>query len=67
VIPKYPSAAKEVKNQAKQTLNQAIANPWIERLARFGYAAKGVLYITIGILATQVALGLVVCQTQVDG
>jgi len=58
VIPKYPSAAKEVKNQAKQTLNQAIANPWIERLARFGYAAKGVLYITIGILATQVALGL---------
>jgi hypothetical protein len=31
--------------------------PWIERLARVGYAAKAVLYATIGILAAQAALG----------
>jgi len=31
--------------------------PWIEWLARVGYAAKGVLYATIGVLAAQVALG----------
>ena len=31
------------------------ARPWIERLARFGYAAKGVVYVLIGALA---ALGL---------
>lgn len=28
---------------------------WIERLARFGYAAKGVVYIIVGILAFQAA------------
>jgi hypothetical protein len=31
--------------------------PWVERLARIGYAAKAVLYITIGILAAQAAFG----------
>ncbi len=31
--------------------------PWIERLARVGFAAKAVLYATIGILAAQAAFG----------
>jgi hypothetical protein len=31
--------------------------PWVERLARVGYAAKGLLYITVGYLAAQAALG----------
>jgi hypothetical protein len=31
--------------------------PWIERLARVGYTAKGILYITIGYLAAEAALG----------
>ena len=31
--------------------------PWIERLGRFGYAAKGTVYLVIGILAVQAALG----------
>jgi hypothetical protein len=31
--------------------------PWIERLARVGYAAKALLYITVGYLASQTALG----------
>ena len=31
--------------------------PWVARLARVGYAAKGVLYITIGIVAAQAAFG----------
>jgi hypothetical protein len=33
------------------------ARPWIEILARAGYAAKGILYVTIGILATLLAVG----------
>ena len=33
------------------------ASPWIERLARLGYAAKGVTYLLIGLLAVQAALG----------
>ena len=32
--------------------------PWIERLARLGYAVKGVVYFLIGLLAFQAAIGL---------
>ncbi|MDZ8050863.1 MAG: DUF1206 domain-containing protein [Aulosira sp. ZfuVER01] len=30
---------------------------WVERLARFGYVSKGVVYIIVGLLAVQVAFG----------
>ncbi len=33
------------------------AAPWVERLARIGYAAKAVLYITVGLFAAQAGLG----------
>jgi hypothetical protein len=33
------------------------ARPWIERLARAGYVAKGSVYILIGVLALQAAAG----------
>jgi hypothetical protein len=33
------------------------ARPWIERLARAGFLAKGVVYLLIGILALQAAAG----------
>lgn len=33
------------------------AAPWIERLARFGFAAKGVVYILVGLIAARAALG----------
>ncbi len=45
------------------TINQTLSNtyhqsaPWIERLARWGYAAKGVVYVLLGILALMAALG----------
>ncbi len=35
------------------------AHPWIERLARFGYVAYGVVYLLVGVLSVQAALGLV--------
>jgi hypothetical protein len=31
---------------------------WVERLARFGYAAKGVVYAIVGILAAQAAFSI---------
>ena len=34
-----------------------MARPWIENLARCGYAAKGVVFLVIGILAVQAARG----------
>src|SRR3712207_7195949 len=36
--------------QKAEELTRA-ARPWIERFARFGYAAKGVVYVLIGSLA----------------
>jgi hypothetical protein len=33
------------------------ARPWIENLARFGYAARGVVFIVIGFLSLQAARG----------
>jgi hypothetical protein len=41
--------------------------PWVERLARIGYAAKAFLYITIGILAAQAGLGRGGRTTDTDG
>lgn len=35
----------------------AARNPWIERLARAGFLARGVLYVVIGILAIDIATG----------
>jgi hypothetical protein len=33
------------------------SSPWIERLARVGYVAYGVVYVLVGVLAVQAALG----------
>jgi hypothetical protein len=33
------------------------AAPWVERLARIGYAAKGVVYIALGVLGARAAFG----------
>ena len=38
-------------------MNATVVAPWVERLARVGYAAKAVLYATIGVLAARAALG----------
>ncbi len=43
--------------EAKQNVDQAAASPWIDRLARAGLAARGFVYVLIGLLAVQVALG----------
>jgi hypothetical protein len=36
---------------------QAVANPAFERLARLGFAAKGIVYFVVGLLAAQAAFG----------
>ena len=42
-------------NQAQHAARQA--SPWVERLARFGYVAKGIVNGLVGVLALQVAIG----------
>jgi hypothetical protein len=41
----------------KQPARQVASHPWVERLARLGYAAKGLVYFTVGLLAAQAAIG----------
>jgi Domain of Unknown Function (DUF1206) len=41
----------------KQPVRQAASHPWVERLARLGYAAKGLVYFVVGLLAAQAAFG----------
>ena len=45
--------AEAIVDGAEQKAEQLTrgARPWIERLARYGYAAKGVVYVLIGTLA----------------
>lgn len=48
---------ERARREAEQTVRGAVNNPWVERLARFGYAARGVVYAVIGLLAVQTAFG----------
>ncbi len=49
------SSTKEARQQAEKAARKA--SPWIERLARFGYLAYGVVYVLVGFLAVQAAIG----------
>jgi hypothetical protein len=46
---------EEVRDKGKQAARPA--GPWVERLARVGYIAKGVIYAVIGFLALREAVG----------
>lgn len=50
-------STETVKEQAEEAIDKVAAHPWMEHLARFGYAAKGVVYIVVGALATMAATG----------
>jgi hypothetical protein len=52
-----PGTFSGAGRQAEQAVRNAVHNPWVERLARFGYAARGVVYAVIGLLAVQTAFG----------
>ena len=47
-----PRGAKEEARRAAKG-----ARPWIERVARFGYAAYGLVCVLIGVLSVRVATG----------
>ncbi len=47
----------QVKDRAEDALEDAADSTWLQRLARAGLVARGLLYVVVGILATQVAAG----------
>jgi len=52
--------SEDVGEQVGEQVEEAArkARPWVDRIARVGYVAKGTVYATVGILAGQVALGI---------
>ncbi len=54
--PSVGDAEKDAGDHAEDAARWA--SPWVRRLARFGYAAKGVVYIVMGVLAVLAAAGL---------
>ncbi len=48
---------ENVTTRASHAARRAAAHPWVEKLARFGYAAKGIVYAIVGLLAAQAAFG----------
>lgn len=50
-------ADRHSPEQISDNIKQAVSHPWFERLARFGIAAKGVVYFVVGLLAAQAAFG----------
>jgi hypothetical protein len=51
------ASLKRAGNQAARKARRATTGGWIEGLERWGYVARGVLYIIMGALALQLALG----------
>lgn len=70
---KRASSKREDGREAERSdeeLTQEVATaaePWVERLARFGYFAKGVVYIAVGWLSMQAAIGVGGTTTDTEG
>jgi len=52
-----PQEVQSAGHGANQTARNAASSRWMTLLARLGYGAKGVVYLIIGWLAIQVAIG----------
>lgn len=48
---------RQQTRNVEQKARLAAADPWVEKLARFGLVAKGIVYSIVGILAAQAAFG----------
>ncbi len=53
----HTTATRQHANNAKNTAYSAATSKWMAYLARLGYAVKGVVYVIIGVLAVELALG----------
>jgi hypothetical protein len=49
----FDAPAREVQHHARRAAHESA--PWVQRLARLGYAAKGVVYMIIGYIAADAA------------
>jgi hypothetical protein len=61
------ASIKQAKRQANKALEDVAKHPWVERMARFGYATKGAVYIVVGALAMKAAFGMGGAATDTRG
>ncbi|MBA2736355.1 MAG: DUF1206 domain-containing protein [Pyrinomonadaceae bacterium] len=61
--------AESVGEKAKEEVKQVVreARPWVIRLGRLGFAAIGIVYILVGILAAQAAIGAKAAKYDAQG
>lgn len=52
-----PNTLGQVGREAGQAARDVVRSPWVEALARFGLAARGVVYTIVGFLALKAAFG----------
>jgi Domain of Unknown Function (DUF1206) len=52
-----PTTSSTAKDSAERHARQAANSKWLDRAARLGFLAKGLVYALIGVLAFQVAMG----------
>jgi hypothetical protein len=52
-----PEGVQDAGRRANRTARSAASSRWMTVLARLGYAAKGIVYLIIGWLAVQLAIG----------
>ncbi|BAU12303.1 hypothetical protein LEP3755_28320 [Leptolyngbya sp. NIES-3755] len=53
-----PMTRPDLPPEIRQPIQQTAAHPAFEKLARLGYAAKGIVYFVVGLLAAQAAIGI---------
>src|SRR5512142_886769 len=51
------STAENIQAEGTRAAKKAAYSPLMDALARLGYAVRGVMYVTIGAIALQAALG----------
>ncbi|MDQ6772473.1 MAG: DUF1206 domain-containing protein [Candidatus Dormibacteraeota bacterium] len=50
--------AEATAGQANEQAKQAVENPWVAGLMRLGYVVRGLIYVIIGVLALESAVGV---------
>lgn len=56
-MPSQTDTMGKIKKTGQKAVNNAAFNPIVEIMARFGYAARGLIYFVIGLLAFLLAFG----------
>lgn len=61
------TSGRDAKDSVKEGAREAADSKWIDRLARLGLAARGLVYVVVGFIALQIAWGTEKSQADKQG